>query len=154
MIGTLKIVGWAMLAASVALAAQHLFSQFEGDLAGPIWSVLDVVMAIALTVAIAVSVRRFIRSRDSGDIVEKVFANFLPLLVTVTSVMFVESYFTTELFAADDYQITPERIALWEAIDILFVLVAGWIGVHLVKHASDELSGSPAKPNTSSQGTS
>ena len=147
MIGLLKIVGWAMLAASIALAAQHLFSQFEGDLAGPIWSVLDVVMAVALVVAIAVSIRRFIRSRDSDDIVEKVFANFLPLLVVVTSVMFVESYFTTELFAADDYQITPNRLALWESIDILFVLATGWIGVHLVRYAADEI------PGTAGQGT-
>ena len=123
-----------MLAAATVLAAQHLFSQFEGEAAGTIWTVLDVVMAVTLPVAIAVSFRRFLRSKESEDIAEKVFASFLPLLVVVTSVMFVETYFTTELFAAADYEITPQRLALWEAVDILYVLVAGWIGVHLIKN--------------------
>ena len=133
----LQIVGWSLLVVAAVHSFQHFFSEFEGDLADPIWDVLDVVMAIALAVCVAASIRRFVRARESDDVVEKVFANFLPLLVIITSVLFVEQVFTTDLFAASDYKITPERLALWEAVDILYILATAWIGVHLVRSASN-----------------
>ena len=132
---SLQAVGWLMLLAAIVHSVQHFVSgtRLEGDATGNIWTVLDWVMVVGLVAAIYVSFRRFMRSH-TADVTERLLASFLPLLVVVTSVLFLEQFLSQELLAPEGYEITPERLALWEAIDIMFILVMGWVGVHLIRN--------------------
>ena len=132
---SLQAVGWLMLLVAIVHSVQHFVSDtgLEGDATGTIWTVLDWVMVVGLIAAIYVSFRRFMRSHTE-DVTERLLASFLPLLVVVTSVLFLEQFLSQELLAPEGYEITPERLALWEAIDIMFILVMGWVGVHLIRN--------------------
>lgn len=131
---SLQIVGLLMVLVAIVHSAQHFISGtgLEGGATGPIWSVLDWVMVVGLAVSIWISFRRF-TSSGSEDVTERLLASFLALFVVVTSILFIEQWFSQELLAPEGYEITPERLALWEAIDIMYILVMGWIGVHLIR---------------------
>lgn len=123
-----------MLLVAIAHAGQHFVSDtgLEGDATEPIWIAFDILMLIGLPIAIIISFRRFVKSRNE-DIAERLLASFMPMLVIVTSVLFVEQLLSVELLAPEGYEITQERLALWEAIDIMSILVMSWIGIHLIR---------------------
>ena len=95
---------------------QHFVSDtgLEGDATEPIWIAFDILMLIGLPIAIIISFRRFVKSRNE-DVAERLLASFMPMLVVVTSVLFVEQLLSVELLAPEGYEITQERLALWES---------------------------------------
>lgn len=130
----LQAVGWVLVLVAIAHAGQHLVSDtgLEGDATEPIWIAFDILMLIGLPVAIAISFRRFVKSRTE-DVAERLLASFMPILVVVTSILFIEQLITVELLAPEGYEITEARLALWEAIDIMSILVMAWVGIHLIR---------------------
>ena len=129
----LWIAGWVALLAAALHSTQHfVWTLEEKDLSDSIWRVLEVISMFGYAFAFTIAIRRF-RRVDKNDVAERVLASFLPLLVITTAILFVEQYFAVVVF---DREETPERLALWEAIDIMYILTMGWVGVHLIRTES------------------
>lgn len=128
-LGIFMFVLAAAVLIQVVLAAISDEWGYESD----VWGIANWFIAAGIISAFEQSVRRALEAPKS-DPFERIASTFMLLLTSALALLFFEQWFAVELFAADDFDFTPERSMNWVAVNVIFIAVSSVIGWRALNH--------------------
>ena len=130
-----------LIGVAVAMALYFIINPWHAESYDPgnIWGVLDILMVIALPLALDVNFRfkRTVDGRDSGEGITRRYleANVVFYTTAALAILFLHNWFSTLVFGAE---LDNHRVwIIWATLNTLLPLALGVTGCRLWREASE-----------------
>lgn len=128
--------GYVHVLLGLAIAVQFVASPtYDVDASNKVWDVLTIPMAVGAASAVAFSLIRVQRSRQSEQAADLRSASML-IASAALFLLYYRLFLAWWVFDAAETPPPDLRQVMWYAIDVLFVLVNVTVGRYLLREAS------------------
>ena len=132
------VFGYIHILLALVMTVQYIaFPMYDDpmsnkDLADDVWNVIDYFSAVGAIAAVFFSYLRC-READKTDLREYIASSTMFIASVSLLILFFEQWFAAGLFAADDFELSDFRAAIWSVINVAYPVTWGAIGIYLIK---------------------
>lgn len=127
------LFGYIHILLALVMVVQYIaFPLYDEDLANDVWNVIDYFSAVGAIAAVVFSYLRC-RAADKSDLREYIASSTMFIASVSLLILFFEQWFAAGLFAADDFELSDFRAAVWSVINVAYPVTWGAIGLYLIR---------------------